>query len=69
MTMFPDHLTCEICYEAGSDVKPGMAWYRVPSKEPVQKIDRCRDVEACRARVEARGERWPLRQSGEAVEA
>ena len=60
-------LTCELCGLYGSDVAIGLAWYREadPSQQ-VQPIARCLDVDACRSRVEQRGEQWPLRERSEA---
>lgn len=61
-----DLLTCELCHIRGSDVTPGLAWYRdATSRTAVQTIDRCIDHAACRRRVEAAGERWPLRDREE----
>jgi hypothetical protein len=55
-------LTCELCNVTSDDVRPGIGWFL---DESVQRIDRCRDHEACRQRVEASGETWPLRERGE----
>lgn len=59
-----DVMTCELCYVQDSDVQVALAWYR-GSSEPIQSIARCRNTAACRARVEARGDPWPLREKGE----
>lgn len=60
-------LTCELCHAKSADVAMRLAWYR-GEKEPVQAIDRCRDTAACRDRLEARGDRWPLLERGERFE-
>jgi hypothetical protein len=47
---------------AVGDVAPSWARYREPAEgEPKHRaIDRCKDRDACRRRVEATGATWPL---------
>lgn len=67
---FAELLQCELCYVTDADVKIGLAWYRdVELGQAIQSIARCLDGDACRSRVEARGERWPLRIPGSEVAA
>lgn len=52
-------LTCDLCGHIGSDVRAGLvAWRNL--EQPYAHVDRCTDTEACRSRVEASGETWPL---------
>ena len=46
------------------------AWWRAPGSDGkrITTIPRCLDVEACRARVLAAGEAWPLLERGEQPE-
>lgn len=60
-------LTCELCHQRSASVKRGLAWFKQGTStegdtidEPIVYVDRCTDHEACRRRVEAKGERWPL---------
>lgn len=52
-------LLCDLCGERSLDVRPGLVAWRDPA-QPYANVDRCGDVEACKARVEAAGERWPV---------
>jgi hypothetical protein len=52
--------SCELCGEYSADVAAAVAWYALGDRK-VQRIDRCTDHAACRARVERKGEEWPLR--------
>jgi hypothetical protein len=53
--------TCELCRAVSRDVSPWMAWYADPDATGrVKVIDRCEDEAACRERVEAAGDEWPL---------
>ena len=54
-----DLRTCELCGHQGLDVEIQLARYR-DGREPHASVDRCIDRAACRRRVEARGESWPL---------
>lgn len=58
---------CDLC---GLEAHPGdvvtrpVAWIDQVVAEgvkPWDTVDRCRDFQACRSRVEAKGERWPVR--------
>jgi hypothetical protein len=54
-------LVCLLCGIQDADVRPGLAWFEPAlASGAVQSIHRCRDVDACRARLEATGETWPL---------
>lgn len=57
--------TCLLCGLVDRDVVRRLAWFDppLPSGE-VQAIDRCRDSQACRDRLEAAGETWPLDDRG-----
>jgi hypothetical protein len=53
--------TCELCGAVSRDVSPWVAWYVDPEAiGRVKVIDRCEDEAACRERVEADGNDWPL---------
>jgi hypothetical protein len=54
---------CELCGDA-TDVQVGLAYYK--TEVGYRPIDRCRDHTACQARVEARGEEWPLENAEQA---
>jgi hypothetical protein len=49
--------TCELCGVLSRDVLVRLAWYRDAG---VATVWRCVDDAACRARLEAAGEDWPL---------
>jgi hypothetical protein len=53
---------CLICgHDVAGDVARRLAWYEPPlPSEAVHHIWRCRDDEACRRRLAALGEAWPL---------
>ncbi len=53
-------LTCELCFAKSADVIVRLAWYRDGGAESIQAVDRCANTAACRDRVQARGDRWPL---------
>jgi len=54
-------LLCDLCGTRSTDVRPGLvAW--IDPAQPYAAVDRCSDVAACRARVEAAGEPWPVRE-------
>ena len=52
------HLACDLCGLAANDVRSGLACYADDGR--FARIDRCLDHQACRERVEAPGESWPL---------
>lgn len=55
-------LTCDICADRSIDVRPGLvAW--IDPAQPYAAVDRCSDEQACRARVEASGETWPVKET------
>jgi hypothetical protein len=58
----PDCLICGHHDEFGS-ITLRVAWFREPEK--IISLPRCLDVEACRSRVAAAGEAWPLLEHGE----
>ena len=51
-------MTCELCGVESRDVRSGLACYSDDGR--FERIDRCSDHQACRDRVEASGEAWPL---------
>lgn len=55
--------TCELCGTRDVGVSTFLAWFVDGGVKP---IDRCRDHDACRARVEGSGEEWPLETADEA---
>jgi hypothetical protein len=57
---------CELCGHVGDDVEVALAWYRLGLG--VQDTNRCTDVDACKRRVAAKGERWPLLEPGERLQ-
>jgi hypothetical protein len=69
----PQPPSCLLCgFEATTAevwLKP--AWWREPGADGkrITTIPRCLDVEACRARVLAAGEAWPLLERGEDPDA
>lgn len=50
---------CDICGDRSPDVRPGLVAWKDPA-QPFAAVDRCADQDACRARVEAAGEEWPV---------
>ena len=52
-------LLCDICGHRSLDVRPGLVAWKDPA-QPYAAVDRCEDVRACRARVEAAGDEWPV---------
>jgi len=56
-------LTCDICGDRSIDVRAGLvAW--IDPAQPYANVDRCTNQAACRRRVEASGELWPVREGG-----
>jgi hypothetical protein len=51
-------LKCLLCGIVSPDVRPGLACYADDGR--FERIDRCSDHQACRERVEAQGDVWPL---------
>ena len=51
-------MTCELCGIESSNVRSGLACYADDGR--FERMDRCVDHQACRDRVEAAGEEWPL---------
>lgn len=49
---------CFLCGVTSDQVRPGLACYREDGR--FDHVDRCIDHQACRARVEANGNHWPL---------
>ena len=52
--------TCELCNATDTPIRHGLVAWRQPVFGRYEDIDRCTDVEACRARVLAKGEPWPI---------
>jgi hypothetical protein len=57
-------LVCDVCGYRGIDVRPGLVRWR-DLAQPFASVDRCEDRTACRQRVEARGDKWPVIEEGE----
>ena len=53
-----DQRRCDLCSREDRDVRSGLACYRDDGR--FERIDRCMDHQACRERVEANGDEWPL---------
>jgi hypothetical protein len=51
-------LTCELCGLESDAVRPGLACYADDGR--FERIDRCTDHQACRDRLEADRDEWPL---------
>jgi hypothetical protein len=53
---------CDLCQATGVPVRHGLVawrdWQAIGHR--YEDVDRCTDVEACRARVAANGEEWPV---------
>jgi hypothetical protein len=54
-------LVCDICGDRSLDVRAGLVEWTDPA-QPYANVDRCTDQAACRKRVEARGDAWPVRE-------
>jgi hypothetical protein len=58
--------TCLVCGATGRDVGRRLAQFDPPLPSgPYQAIDRCLDSQACRDRLEAAGDPWPLEDRGQ----
>jgi hypothetical protein len=53
-----DWLECELCGMTSHDVHFGLACFATDGR--FERIARCTDHQACRARVEESGRGWPL---------
>ena len=62
-----EHQECAVCGSASDAVSVALCAWR-GGDIPFTSEPRCKDVEACRRRLELRGERWPLREVGEPFE-
>ena len=51
-------MTCDLCGIESPAVRSGLACYSDDGR--FERIDRCTDHQACRDRVEASGQEWPL---------
>lgn len=51
-------MTCDLCGVEDRNVRSGLACYADDGR--FERIDRCMDHQACRDRVEASGDTWPL---------
>lgn len=49
---------CDLCGDESIDVRSGLACYADDGR--FERIDRCVDHQACRDRLEALGDDWPL---------
>lgn len=49
---------CDLCQMIDHEVRSGLACYADDGR--FERIDRCMNHQACRDRVEAGGESWPL---------
>ena len=52
-------LLCDICGDRSPNVRAGLVAWLDPA-QPFAAVDRCEDRAACRARVEAAGDEWPV---------
>lgn len=55
---------CDLCAHQGP-VRSRMVAWRNPAFGPFENVDVCVDEAACRARIAARGETWPVLETGE----
>jgi hypothetical protein len=62
---------CALCgIESATDVKPSMVRWKDPLPDhQFDTVDRCIDRQACRDRVDAIGELWPVIDAGERSES
>ena len=51
---------CGICNATDVPIRHGLVAWKEPVFGKYEDVDRCIDVDACRARVEAAGDRWPI---------
>jgi hypothetical protein len=58
-----EHATCALCGVEGHDLDYVLVCWVEPVTDPWQAVDRCPDRIACRLRVEADGEAWPVADS------
>ena len=61
-------LDCLLCGISGPQVRPGVVEWRDPEPHRFDVIPKCVDHAACRARVEATGEPWPLVETSSEAE-
>ncbi len=58
--MKPEPMTCVLCHRTDSDVRVALMAFENGDKPYYGTDPRCPDHVACRQRVEAQGEDWPL---------
>lgn len=63
-----ERLCCDLCGREDHDVKVRLvrwadAVVEAARQPPWENVARCPDYQACRARVESKGERWPIRDT------
>ena len=51
---------CQLCETTTGVIRSSLVRWREPWSVPYSHVDRCVDVAACRARLEERGETWPI---------
>jgi len=51
---------CELCGATDVLLRHGLVAWRSPVFGPFEDVDRCVDIEACKARVKASGDEWPV---------
>lgn len=55
-------MACALCGTEDHDVSVALVEWRLPiDSERFSAVPRCKDREACRARVQASGEEWEVR--------
>ncbi len=54
-------LTCDLCGDRSLDVRPGLVEW-LDLAQPYAHVDRCVDQAACKLRVLAAGQDWPVRE-------
>ena len=57
--------TCDLCGAVRVPIEAHVVAWRVPVAGPFGAIDRCVDRDACRNRVFANGEEWPILEPAE----
>lgn len=55
---------CDICGERAT-IRAAVVRWRPPIMPTFEAVDRCADATGCRARVETRGDEWPVLERDE----
>lgn len=55
---------CDICGNNQAAIRHAIVAWVPPLHPTFEAVDRCEDVAACRARVAANGDEWPVNEKG-----